>query len=174
MTSRRELLLLRESPQVDLSQWFGKQYGYMHARGGRCSKSPRQDCFDAGRHRMFGAVLVDVTKQRDNVNLSAVTLDRWTRTPHHVCALWPRGSSVVPLESFEAAMAEKVASWCASTISRARVREADRNQGADLSGNTFWEFKDHMNANRLRRIVQYSRKTYYSDVKISRMLPAKP
>ncbi|KAK4957738.1 hypothetical protein LTR66_013262 [Elasticomyces elasticus] len=39
--------------------------------------------------------------------------------------------------------------------------------GADLAGNTFWEFKDHLNANRLRRIVQYSRKTHYADIKIS-------
>jgi len=39
--------------------------------------------------------------------------------------------------------------------------------GADLAGNTFWEFKDAMNANRLRRIVQYSRKAHYADVKIS-------
>ncbi|KAH0274182.1 hypothetical protein KCU84_g19818, partial [Aureobasidium melanogenum] len=28
--------------------------------------------------------------------------------------------------------------------------------GADLSGNTFWEFKDAINAGRMRRIVQYS------------------
>ncbi|GAB7356689.1 hypothetical protein MBLNU459_g7400t1 [Dothideomycetes sp. NU459] len=39
--------------------------------------------------------------------------------------------------------------------------------GADLAGNTFWEFKDALNANRLRRIVQYNAKTHYSDVKIS-------
>lgn len=40
--------------------------------------------------------------------------------------------------------------------------------GADLSGNTFWEFKDALNANRLRRIVKFSRKAHYADVKISR------
>jgi len=39
--------------------------------------------------------------------------------------------------------------------------------GADLSGNTFWEFKDALNANRLRRIVQYSNEAHYADVKIS-------
>lgn len=40
--------------------------------------------------------------------------------------------------------------------------------GADLAGNTFWEFKDALNANRLRRIVQYSHQAHYADVKISR------
>ncbi|KAK8219674.1 hypothetical protein M8818_000648 [Zalaria obscura] len=39
--------------------------------------------------------------------------------------------------------------------------------GADLAGNTFWEFKDALNANRLRRIVQYSHQAHYADVKIS-------
>ena len=39
--------------------------------------------------------------------------------------------------------------------------------GQDLSGNTFWEFKDVLNTGRWRRIVQASRKTHYSDVKIS-------
>ncbi|KAI9855354.1 MAG: hypothetical protein M1813_009812 [Trichoglossum hirsutum] len=36
----------------------------------------------------------------------------------------------------------------------------------DLSGNTFWEFKDHLNGNRLRRIVKYKNPTYHSEVKI--------
>ncbi|KIV95487.1 hypothetical protein PV10_03139 [Exophiala mesophila] len=39
--------------------------------------------------------------------------------------------------------------------------------GTDLSGNTFWEFKDALNHNRWRRIVKTSRKTHYSDVQIS-------
>ena len=43
--------------------------------------------------------------------------------------------------------------------------------GADLAGNTFWEFKDHMNATRLRRIVKYARQGHYADVKISRESP---
>lgn len=42
--------------------------------------------------------------------------------------------------------------------------------GTDLAGNTFWEFKDALHSNRYRRIVKYSRKTHYGDVKISRML----
>jgi hypothetical protein len=42
--------------------------------------------------------------------------------------------------------------------------------GADLSGNTFWEFKDAMNAQRFRRIVKYSKQSHYADVKISRKL----
>lgn len=42
--------------------------------------------------------------------------------------------------------------------------------GADLSGNTFWEFKDAINAGRMRRIVQYSNQGHYADVKISRTL----
>ncbi|PSK60697.1 putative NADH ubiquinone oxidoreductase subunit NDUFA12 [Elsinoe australis] len=39
--------------------------------------------------------------------------------------------------------------------------------GYDLAGNTFWEFKDALNANRLRRIVKYPRATHYADVKVS-------
>ncbi|KAF2482764.1 hypothetical protein BDY17DRAFT_252174 [Neohortaea acidophila] len=39
--------------------------------------------------------------------------------------------------------------------------------GFDLAGNTFWQFKDAINANRLRRIVKFSRKTHHADVKIS-------
>lgn len=34
-------------------------------------------------------------------------------------------------------------------------------------GNTFWEFKDQLNAERLRRTVRYSRKTHYADVQVS-------
>lgn len=39
--------------------------------------------------------------------------------------------------------------------------------GQDLHGNTFWEFKDAINHNRWRRIVQGNRKTHHSDVQIS-------
>ncbi|OCL06568.1 hypothetical protein AOQ84DRAFT_74387 [Glonium stellatum] len=39
--------------------------------------------------------------------------------------------------------------------------------GFDLSGNTFWEFKDSMSSNRLRRIAKYSRRTHYGDVNVS-------
>jgi hypothetical protein len=39
--------------------------------------------------------------------------------------------------------------------------------GSDLSGNTFWEFKDAMNAQRYRRIVKYAKAGHYSDVKVS-------
>ncbi|PGH20739.1 hypothetical protein AJ80_03499 [Polytolypa hystricis UAMH7299] len=38
---------------------------------------------------------------------------------------------------------------------------------SDLSGNTFWEFKDAINAGRMRRIVKANPKTHYADVKIS-------
>jgi hypothetical protein len=41
--------------------------------------------------------------------------------------------------------------------------------GFDLQGNTFWEFKDALHAMRNRRIAQYSRKTHYGDVNVSRM-----
>ncbi|KKK12128.1 hypothetical protein P175DRAFT_0470259 [Aspergillus ochraceoroseus IBT 24754] len=39
--------------------------------------------------------------------------------------------------------------------------------GSDLEGNTFWEFKDTLNAKRFRRIVKYSPKTHYADVQVS-------
>ncbi|KAH7135197.1 hypothetical protein B0J11DRAFT_154719 [Dendryphion nanum] len=38
--------------------------------------------------------------------------------------------------------------------------------GYDLEGNTFWEFQDALNSNRFRRIVEYSRSTYHSDVNV--------
>ncbi|KAI9806726.1 MAG: hypothetical protein M1825_006183 [Sarcosagium campestre] len=39
--------------------------------------------------------------------------------------------------------------------------------GYDLAGNSYWEFKDNLNANRLRRIVQYPRSTHYGDVQLT-------
>ena len=41
--------------------------------------------------------------------------------------------------------------------------------GADLTGNTFWEFRDAINAGRWRRIVKYPIRVHHADVKISRM-----
>lgn len=43
--------------------------------------------------------------------------------------------------------------------------------GADLSGNTYWEFKDALNSNRFRRIVRYNPKAQYADIKITRTFP---
>ena len=41
--------------------------------------------------------------------------------------------------------------------------------GLDLNGNTFWEFRDSLSSHkhRMRRIVQYSSSTHYSEIKIS-------
>ncbi|KXG53097.1 NADH:ubiquinone oxidoreductase, 17.2kDa subunit [Penicillium griseofulvum] len=39
--------------------------------------------------------------------------------------------------------------------------------GEDLNGNTFWEFKDVMNAARYRRIVRFDPKTHFSDVQVT-------
>ncbi|KAL1997237.1 hypothetical protein VTN49DRAFT_7384 [Thermomyces lanuginosus] len=39
--------------------------------------------------------------------------------------------------------------------------------GQDLMGNTYWEFKETLNSQRLRRIVKYNRNVHYADVKIS-------
>ncbi|KAA6413796.1 MAG: NADH:ubiquinone subunit [Lasallia pustulata] len=39
--------------------------------------------------------------------------------------------------------------------------------GSDLLGNTFWEFKDSLNANRFRRIVNYNPRAHYSDIHIT-------
>ena len=41
----------------------------------------------------------------------------------------------------------------------------------DLMGNTYWEFRDQLNATRYRRIVKYNPKTHYADVKINRTFP---
>ncbi|KAL2357753.1 hypothetical protein BJ546DRAFT_946419 [Cryomyces antarcticus] len=37
--------------------------------------------------------------------------------------------------------------------------------GHDLAGNTFWEFKDQLNTNRLRRMARPNPKLHYSDIK---------
>jgi len=39
--------------------------------------------------------------------------------------------------------------------------------GMDLSGNTFWEFRDSLASNRFRRIVKYRHAPHFADVKIS-------
>ncbi|RJE19889.1 hypothetical protein PHISCL_07780 [Aspergillus sclerotialis] len=39
--------------------------------------------------------------------------------------------------------------------------------GSDLSGNTFWEFKDKVNSMRMRRIVKTNRKTHFADVQVT-------
>ncbi|KAL6243939.1 hypothetical protein RBB50_009373 [Rhinocladiella similis] len=39
--------------------------------------------------------------------------------------------------------------------------------GQDLVGNTYWEFRDALNHNRMRRMVRADRKTLYADVQIS-------
>ncbi|MCJ1282719.1 hypothetical protein MMC26_002044 [Xylographa opegraphella] len=40
-------------------------------------------------------------------------------------------------------------------------------QCSDLSGNTFWEFKDSLTAGRLRRIAEADPRVHYSDIKLS-------
>ncbi|KAE8145263.1 hypothetical protein BDV25DRAFT_165058 [Aspergillus avenaceus] len=39
--------------------------------------------------------------------------------------------------------------------------------GSDLSGNTYWEFKDALNAVRRRRIVKFNPNTHYADVQVT-------
>ncbi|KAL3479906.1 hypothetical protein BJX99DRAFT_221445 [Aspergillus californicus] len=39
--------------------------------------------------------------------------------------------------------------------------------GHDLAGNTFWEFKDTLNAGRFRRIVRPKPRTHFSDVQVT-------
>lgn len=53
-------------------------------------------------------------------------------------------------------------------IESATAPKLTKSTGVDLAGNSFWEFKDALNAGRLRRIVKYSRHAHYGDVKISR------
>lgn len=42
------------------------------------------------------------------------------------------------------------------------------DSGSDLAGNTYWEFKETLNATRFRRIVKFDPKTHYADVQVSR------
>ena len=84
------------------------------------------------------------------------------------------------VEKSQAPLAAKMAGWYAPFLLIACCLHAyptgvglplaDRSMstGMDLAGNTFWEFKDSMNANRLRRIAQYNPKTHYADIQISR------
>lgn len=39
--------------------------------------------------------------------------------------------------------------------------------GQDLAGNTYWEFKDALKAERYRRIVRYTKRTHLSDAGVS-------
>ncbi|KAL4932771.1 uncharacterized protein BDV17DRAFT_253714 [Aspergillus undulatus] len=39
--------------------------------------------------------------------------------------------------------------------------------GQDLAGNTYWEFRDKLNAGRFRRILKPRPKTHYGDVQVS-------
>ncbi|RMZ91853.1 hypothetical protein DV736_g909, partial [Chaetothyriales sp. CBS 134916] len=39
--------------------------------------------------------------------------------------------------------------------------------GQDLSGNTYWEFKDALRSDRFRRRVRFHGKTHFSDVQVS-------
>ncbi|KAL4803599.1 hypothetical protein BDV18DRAFT_144019 [Aspergillus unguis] len=39
--------------------------------------------------------------------------------------------------------------------------------GQDLAGNTFWEFRDNLNAGRFRRILKPRPKVHYGDVEVS-------
>lgn len=49
-----------------------------------------------------------------------------------------------------------------------RLSTANCVSGEDLAGNTFWEFKDVLNAARFRRIVRFDPKTHFSDVQVTR------
>lgn len=53
--------------------------------------------------------------------------------------------------------------------SQSQFASTHRETGADLSGNTFWEFKDQIAIGRMRRIVEYANaNVHYADVKVSR------
>jgi NADH dehydrogenase [ubiquinone] 1 alpha subcomplex assembly factor 2 len=79
--------------------------------------------------------------------------------------------AVAEMEDAEAAMAQDISCWyvnlpTSESITALASFSSLRNAGQDLQGNTFWEFKDKLNAQRLRRIVRYPRSTHYADVKI--------
>ena len=65
-------------------------------------------------------------------------------------------------------MAQAFPGWYAShRLGLQPETQTDRKTGHDLTGNTFWEFKDQLNHNRLRRTVKYGRKVHHSDVQVS-------
>lgn len=79
---------------------------------------------------------------------------------------------VVQVEESQTAVAKVIPRWYALFGSRCLLRTSLSVSfiGQDLSGNTFWEFKDALNANRFRRIVKYNNRIHYGDVKITRTL----
>jgi len=70
------------------------------------------------------------------------------------------------MEDASATMASKVPRWyvehAASGIPPLTILA-----GQDLQGNTYWEFKDALNHQRLRRIVKYRHQTHFADVQVS-------
>jgi NADH dehydrogenase [ubiquinone] 1 alpha subcomplex assembly factor 2 len=69
------------------------------------------------------------------------------------------------MEDAPSAMEEEVLDWYARI--RSCELEADYAPGQDLTGNTYWEFKDALNHGRLRRIVRFPGRSYHSDVQVS-------
>lgn len=82
------------------------------------------------------------------------------------------------MEESATAVAKILLGWYvfgpSEALARRRLRVVIIIIGVDLLGNTFWEFKDSLNSNRLRRIVKYNRKVHYADVKISRTKALSP
>ena len=72
------------------------------------------------------------------------------------------------VENVALAVAQAIPSrYVTHRTSTPAVTQTDRRTGQDLMGNTFWEFKDQLNHNRLRRTVRYNRKVHHSDVQVS-------
>lgn len=77
---------------------------------------------------------------------------------------------MVQVESPKTPLEEILGSWFVYiALEIAKNSTNILRSGQDLSGNTFWEFRDALNANRNRRIVKYNPKAHYGDVKITRM-----
>ncbi|KPI44903.1 uncharacterized protein AB675_2877 [Cyphellophora attinorum] len=47
------------------------------------------------------------------------------------------------------------------------AQEVPHRSGQDLAGNTFWEMKDALNAERWRRMVRYTKRTHMGDATVS-------
>lgn len=80
----------------------------------------------------------------------------------------PVEQPLVQVESPSITVAKILSSWYVDPFHLRSYRRLTAIPGSDLSGNTFWEFKDALNANRMRRIVKTNPKTHLGDVQVTR------
>ena len=101
------------------------------------------------------------------------TLNSICKSRHvHILESESTSTTLVQMGQSKASMAETVVVWYANRQSQEPRIGIEccislASPGSDLHGNTFWEFKDALHANRFRRIVRYNQKSHYADIQMS-------